>query len=300
MTAGRKGGAARMSDESIHAARDVPGMIGAALGDRIQEQGLERNVTELNVQGYTTLPAVAPPEFFAELRAEILELAAREERRGERTFGFGPHTRVLYGALGEIPLVEQALLNPLLVTLMTYLLGDGYGANIITASVFRQGSLAGPVHSDNEFQPEPFPSWATTATAVWCCDEFTEENGSTHIVPGSHRLHRHPRSGEAEEKALPIQLEAGSLVLWNGNTWHSSGARSAPGERVALHTSFCRLHVRSLQSFHAVPQEVLDRNPPELALLLGLDSPFGFSTDGPDAKAMARAKARVQSPIRLD
>lgn len=287
----------RLSKESVRAAPDVPGLIGSALADRIRKHGLEGNIAELDVEGYTVVENVGSPEFLKELRTGIIELATEDERDGRRSFGFGPNTRVVYNLLGQVPEVEQALLNPILITVMTHLLGDGYTANLVSGSVFREGTLAGPVHSDNEFHPEPFPTWPAIATAIWCCDEFTQEKGATQVVPGSHRFHRHPRPGEGEDRVRCVAAPPGSIIVWNGNTWHSSGARTSAGERVALHTSFCRMHIRSFQSFAGVPQEVFDRNPPELSRILGRDLPFGFSADGPDPKKMSRAKTLVRSQL---
>lgn len=286
----------RMSHESVRAARDVD-VIGKVLADRIASHGLERNVLELQLRGYTVVPALLSPEAVRGLRESVLRAAALDASDGRKRFGFGPNTRVLYNAVSAVPGLPALLLHPTLMTLLTYLLGDGYTANLITASIFEQGCLAGPVHSDNEFHPEPFPSRASVATGIWICDEFTPENGATHVVPRSHLLCRHPRPGEGEAEAIPIVAPPGSLILWNGATWHASGARTAPGNRVVLHTSFCRMHIRSLMSFADVPRTLLDQHPPELARMLGYDSALGFGATGPDAKAMARAKTRVNSQL---
>jgi ectoine hydroxylase-related dioxygenase (phytanoyl-CoA dioxygenase family) len=285
----------RLSSESVRAEEGETEVLGACLIDRICEQGLEPNVAQLELQGYTVLRSVVPSDMRQRLRDGILALEEASERSGRKTFGFGPNTRVMYDVITKVPEARQALLNPSVTTLMTYLLGDAFLANLVTGSVFRKGCLAGPIHSDNEFQPEPFPRQPTVATAIWCCDEFTAENGATHIVPRSHRLYRHPRPGEGEEQAQPVVAPAGSIIVWDGATWHSSGAKSTDGERVVLHTSFCRLHVRSLMSFHWVSTEIVDQHPPRFAELLGLGGPMGFGPEGPRAKAMARAKGRVDS-----
>ena len=287
----------RMSNESVHAARDLSDVVGPNLLARVNELGLTRNIVELDLQGYTVIPSLLPDALVAEFREGILKLAAEEERLGKKTFGFGPNTRVMYNVISAAPAIPGIMLNPTLVTLMTYLLGDGYLANLVTASIFRQGALAGPVHSDNEFQPEPFPSWASVATAIWCFDDFTVENGATHIVPRSHHLQRHPRPGEGDQEA-PTGMRATGLADSMerrdvAREWSTHGA----GERVVLHTSFCRLHIRPFMSFAGVPRDLLDRYPPEFSRLLGFDLPMGFSTEGPNAKAMARAKARVNSTV---
>jgi ectoine hydroxylase-related dioxygenase (phytanoyl-CoA dioxygenase family) len=40
--------------------------------------------------------------------------------------------------------------------------------------------------------PEPLPDFPLTTQNVWMLDDFTERNGATRVVPGSHRTRRKP------------------------------------------------------------------------------------------------------------
>jgi ectoine hydroxylase-related dioxygenase (phytanoyl-CoA dioxygenase family) len=103
-------------------------------------------------------------------------------------------------------------------------------------------------------------------------------------------MRRHPRAGEGESDAIAIEAPKGSLLMWVGNTWHGNCARTLPGERVTLHTAFCRLHMRPLESYDSLPQEVIDRNPPIFAQILGRGLPFGYDEAGPGSLAMLRTQ----------
>ncbi len=63
-------------------------------------------------------------------------------------------------------------------------------------------------------------------TALWMIDEFTQENGATRVVPGTHLLTSvieremaQPSSTHPRERIM--MGTAGSVLILNGHTWHS-------------------------------------------------------------------------------
>jgi len=257
---------------------------------QIRELGLERNIAELDAFGYTTIPDAAPLAFFDRLRARLLELAAEDRAHGIETFGgYGTLGQTVFHLLDRGRVFEEAVLNAKLVALMTYLLGRSYVVSTLTGMIRGQGAQALPLHSDNQFMPQPFPPYSQVATAIWCCEDFSAERGAIRFVPGSHRYLRHPVSGEGESRAIPLVCPKGTVALWSGNTWHGNCARTVPGERVTLHTAFSRAHLRPMESYEGCfSQEVIERNGPLFAQLVGRDLPYGFDAKGPDPLKMAR------------
>jgi len=48
------------------------------------------------------------------------------------------------------------------------------------------GEAAQTLHFDDGFYRIPRPRPALGAATIWAIDEFTEQNGATVIIPGSH------------------------------------------------------------------------------------------------------------------
>ena len=95
---------------------------------------------------------------------------------------------------------------------------------------------------------------------------------------------------------MPIICPKGSIALWGNGVWHWQGDRTAPGARVTIHVTYNRLFVRPLDDLSAVDDEMLARNPPAFATLMGLDDPFGKSSyTGHDRDRFAYAGRRLQS-----
>jgi ectoine hydroxylase-related dioxygenase (phytanoyl-CoA dioxygenase family) len=273
--------------------RLAQGSGGTASLDRVRARlvqlGLEANAADLDAQGYTIVEDAAPLELFDRIREAILRVTEETHARGVEPFNFGPRTTMMYHLLLQDDAFVEAVLQPKVGALMDYILGEGHVLSIMSGSTLSEGCDFGPLHADNQYFPEPFPELWQLGTAIWCCEDFSGEDGSTHVVPGSHLRRRHPRAGEALDEAIPMVAPRGSIVVWTGHTWHRSGARQTPGRRVALHTAFARPHLRVFESWS--PDEIaeLTARDPRLARLMGADLPWGF-VDSPDA-AKIRATA---------
>lgn len=267
----------------------------ARIDARIDELGLTDNVADLERAGYTVVEDVATPELFAEIRQAIIDMTEEHRARGVEPFDFGPNTSMVYRMLARHDVFARAILVPELTALMAYLLGEGYVVNVTTGSILDQGSSAGPLHADNQFFPDPFPVQPHVATAIWCCDRFSEAEGATHLVPGSHRRYRHPRPGEGLDEAVAIEADPGSIVVWSGHTWHGSGGRTVPGQRVALHTACSRPHVRTFEAYTADEIERLVVLDDRFEQLLGADLPYDSRGDSPDPTKLLALAMRTQA-----
>ena len=269
----------------------------ARIDREIAELGLERNVAELADQGYTVVRDAFDDAFAARMRARLLEVADEDDREGVVTMGGsrGPTGRTVFRLVERGRVFEEAAMNPKLVAIMGRVLGPGFTISTFTGMIRPAGTPKLPLHSDNQFMPAPFPEWNQVATAVWYLEDLKEEHGPSRVVPGSRKIGRHPKAGEGEDRAVAVEAPKGSLVIWVGNTWHGNCARTAPGERVTLHTAFSRMHVRSLESYADLPDEVLARNPPLFAQLVGRSLPFGYDKSGPKPLNMLRAHLLTHS-----
>ncbi len=263
--------------------------------DRVTALGLERNVAELDAVGYTVIEAAAPLELFDRVRNDILAVTQEVRDRGEEPFNFGPNTSMVYRLLAKSEAVAEAVLTPKLTAIMSYLLGEGYVAQVATGSILDEGSMAGPLHADNQFFPDPFPPQVHMGTAIWCCDDFDGALGSTNFVPGSNHRFRHPKAGEGLDATVAVVAPRGSIVVWTGHTWHRSGGRTAPGQRVALHSAFSRPHIRAFEAYEPDEIERLVAFDERFTRLLAADLPYDFKGDSPDVNKLLAIAMTTQA-----
>ena len=110
-------------------------------------------------------------------------------------------------------------------------------------------------HQDEAFylKPDDPTTFSQTRMSVWVpLQEATVENGCLWVVPGSHRwgleeftvvdhgtcLRKLNREQYAREHGIPVPVAAGSVVLFNAYTWHSSQGNETDRVRRAFIVSY--------------------------------------------------------------
>lgn len=219
------------------------------------------------------LRKAASRAFFRELRERIHELWTERKRLGQVRPRGGVYSDTILNCVSQGRVFEEALMNEKVHALVAYLLGEDYLLMNSTGNVMERGSKALHIHTDNARVPDPFPTWAMTVVSLWYTDTVGADEGATRLIPGSHRYARHPQPGEGEDEAVALEAPAGSVGVWNGALWHGACPRQAEGERVTFGASFCRLHMQPFADLAAVPDEIVERNGPLMARILGRASP---------------------------
>jgi len=69
---------------------------------------------------------------------------------------------------------------------------------------------------------------------MWCLDDFTDANGATRIVPGSHKLQRSPNTPKSTT-ASPSRRPRGSAIVFHGGLWHQKPAPRHKDEETPRH-----------------------------------------------------------------
>ncbi len=248
--------------------------------DEIFALGLERNVVELELFGYTVLEAVRPPTFFEELREKILELGREDEELGRTIKLAGPDgaSFLVREMLARGRIFEEAVMAEKPLALVTYLMGESCQLSAVNGHVRAQGDVPQAMHVDTPFIPAPLPDWTHTCNVMWCMDDFDRESGGTLVVPGSHKTCSHPLTGRTSRKmAIPVEAPKGSVFVFSGNLWHGAGARTKPGVRVGMTVYFSRMYARPQEPINElVSDEIVARNPPRFAELVGRHNPYPY------------------------
>ena len=84
----------------------------------------------------------------------------------------------------------------------------------------------------------------------WCLDDFTTENGGTHVIPGSHRWPaEHLVKPPSRDLVVPINAPAGSVFAWDGRLWHGTGPNLAGEPRRSIGTFWCLPWMRQQENW---------------------------------------------------
>lgn len=116
-----------------------------------------------------------------------------------------------------------------------YLEDDNPLCAIYSANIVGGGGEAQFLHQDQS-GVRPTTHFAIGVNIIFCLDEFTEANGATRIVPGSHIAERGlaPDNIYSSKGTVAAEAPAGAAILVDTRTWHGTGASRSSSRRRAV------------------------------------------------------------------
>ena len=196
---------------------------------------------QLDEQGFLVLPGLMAPELLARVRARVEELFAEEGERAGSEFKTEPGARRLANLVNKGRVFEDVILTPEVLEPMAHVLGPEFklsSLNVRSADPFSPCDQ--PMHADSAALADECGYWV--CNSVWMLDDFTEENGATRMVPGSHRWNRlpPPEMYEIHPAQQLVTGKAGDVVIMNAHMWHGGTANRTARPRHAMHVYYTR------------------------------------------------------------
>lgn len=195
----------------------------------------------------------------------------------------GLETERVYTLVARGKVFEEATADPRILGLLDRFLQPGYLLTASQAICIYPGEKAQPLHFDDGFYRMARPRPAVSLSLICAVDAFTEDNGATDIIPGSHDWSSERVSaflgsdgvGGAPPDALaallkPAAMPAGAAIVFLGTLLHRGGANRSQRPRLAFTNQYCEPWARTQENFYlGVPRDWTARMSPELQSLLG-------------------------------
>lgn len=144
----------------------------------------------------------------------------------------------------------------------------------------RPGCPAQALHQDEvAFDSFPFPDdYIVSCNSLWALTEFTEENGATRVVPGSHVR---PRAQYRMKDTLAAEMDRGSVMLFSSKLWHGGGSNRSNEIRRTQAVNYSVGWVRQEENqYLACPQDIARTLPDDLLQLMGYQIGNGYGHAG--------------------
>ncbi|MDG2276522.1 MAG: phytanoyl-CoA dioxygenase family protein [Pseudomonadales bacterium] len=235
-------------------------------------------VADIHAQGYAVVDNFLTPERVESIRTAFnTEVLITEMRAIGTATG---RTWRAHNLLAKTRAADPVILDQRLRAIVDGVIGKYSQINIVTLFNTLPGETKQTLHQDDGLWPIPRPHPSFLCNVLIALDDFTEQNGATHIVPCSHGW-AHPVDQQAH--SLQIELQSGSALFWDGGLWHGGGANTTTDqERMGLFISHLVSYLRpSDLQLLSVPRETVRQLPQKLQRLLGY-YPFGNGVDGRD------------------
>ena len=226
-------------------------------------------VSEIAERGYTVLADVFDADRAAALVADLTRL---EQELGTvpATNSFeGTRTLRVYNLLAHGPLWQELAVDPAVLPVVEGVLDDGCLLSSLSSIRIQPGEVAQPVHADDQVIPLAKPHVPTVCNTLWALTDFTEANGATRVIAGSHLRDHDPDYG-APYDTEPAEMPAGSVLFYTGALYHGGGANRSDATRLGVNLTYAVSWLRQEENqYLSVPAEIARTLPEPLLRLMG-------------------------------
>jgi ectoine hydroxylase-related dioxygenase (phytanoyl-CoA dioxygenase family) len=230
---------------------------------------LRRHLERIREQGYTILEGVLTPERVRALLADLDRIVAECGIEPARNAFEGHRTLRVYNLLVHGRLWEQVPVHPAVLPLAEAVLDRGLLISSLSSIDIRPGEVGQPIHADDQLIPLDKPHRPLVCNSMWALTDFTEANGATRLVPGSHTAAANP-DPDTPCETVAAEMPAGSVLVWNGSLWHGGGANTSGERRVGIAMNYCAGFLRQQENQQlGVPREIARHFPRRLKQLCG-------------------------------
>jgi ectoine hydroxylase-related dioxygenase (phytanoyl-CoA dioxygenase family) len=232
----------------------------------------------LQRDGYVVLDDAVDTATWKHARDE-LERLLPDTPYGRQEFE-GYKTKRVYALFGKTRALDPMAVHPRVLDILDAVLGE-YQLSAPTGIEIGPGEKAQGLHPDDALYPIPRPHPELVVNVMWPLCDFTEANGATRIIPGSHTwVDQIPTPDTA---TIAAEVPAGSALVYLGNVWHGGGPNTTDEPRLGVVLHYGRAWLRSAENHVlVVPPDLARTLSPRLQELLGYNicSPFIGYVDG--------------------
>jgi ectoine hydroxylase-related dioxygenase (phytanoyl-CoA dioxygenase family) len=236
-------------------------------------------IEQLEQDGYLLIENAIDADQVAWARRD-LEAVLTETPLGRDDFE-GHNTRRVYALFAKTRALDALATHPTILSILDHVL-DEYHLSAPAGIEIGPGERAQVLHPDDALYPIPRPHVELVVNIMWPLIDFTEANGATRIIPGSHKWGGDRYPGPSDEP-VSITMPAGSALVYLGSVWHGGGANNTDEPRLGVVLHYARAWLRQVeQHVLAVSPDVMATLPDRLQELLGYNiaKPFIGYVDG--------------------
>jgi ectoine hydroxylase-related dioxygenase (phytanoyl-CoA dioxygenase family) len=180
---------------------------------------------EIDILGYTVVKNVIPEELLSKIRLHLDQAYQKQEDRfGKENLIAINELNLARCLLAEDDFFLELATKPFVLNVVKKLLGDYFVLHLQNGVINRPNKAH---HQSSWHRDLPYQDYVISqpiaVNAFWCIDDFSEETGSTILLPYSHNLEKLPSLPFVKKNQLQVEAPAGSIILFNSMLYHCAG-----------------------------------------------------------------------------
>jgi len=230
---------------------------------------IDSPLREIDERGYTIVEGAVDLDLVDAL-VEDLDRLERDLGAVPAANAFeGTRTTRIYNLLAHGPRFARIPVHPSILPICEGVLDSGLLVSSLSSIAIGPGETAQPIHADDQVLPLPKPHPATVCNTMWALTDFTEANGATRVIPGTHTADHSPDLTRRYE-TVPAEMAKGSVLVWHGSLWHGGGANTTTERRIGIAMNYCAGFIRQQENQQlGLPVETVRAFPRRLQELVG-------------------------------
>jgi len=219
----------------------------------------------LDNDGYVLFRDLIDPEWLTTLRETFESIYEREGAFAGSEFHRELGTRRMSDLVNKAEVFDRVYTHPMVLAAVEHVLQRPFKLSSLNAREAQEGKGLQNLHADwgERRDGEPFH----VINSLWLLDDYLPDNGSTRIVPGTHRLGS-PDSKIDDTMAphpeeIILTAPAGSVVVINSHLWHGGTTNTSGKPRRVCHGYFtAREYPQQSDQAALIRKQVYDRLSP--------------------------------------
>lgn len=236
----------------------------------------------LDEQGFLNLGKLMSDDYLEQVRNRIEDLLQSEGERAGSELMDSPYIRHpkeagadrLADLVNKGWVFDQFYTHPRVLAAVHQVIGQEFKLSSLNYRAAKPGTGEQKLHVDWHESVEP--GSYRVCNSIWLLDDFSEENGATRIVPGTHLTGELPQNVLADPldphpDQVLIEAPAGSVVIFNSHCWHGGTKNLTKSHRRAIHSYFCRADMpQQIDQKRYIQTETRDRLSTSAQKILGI------------------------------
>jgi ectoine hydroxylase-related dioxygenase (phytanoyl-CoA dioxygenase family) len=225
----------------------------------------------LRAAGCVVVEHLAPLALIDRIEDELAPYLASTPTGADEFAGL--NTRRTGSLLARSRSFAELAAHPTVLATLDHVLGDhatSYQLHLTQIIEIGPDEPAQLVHRDQwAFDFFSFPSgFEVECHTMWAMSDFTEANGATRVIPGSHQWPDKLRP--TLEETIPAEMPKGSVLFYVGSLYHGGGPNGSDAPRRGVNVGYTLSWLRQEENqYLACPPEVARQLPEDVARLAG-------------------------------
>ncbi len=208
---------------------------------------IEEHLARIDEVGYTIVPDAIDLSLIDALHDELSALEITLGTVPARNRFEGTRTMRIYNLLAHGEIFASIPVHPAILPICEGVLDPGLLVSSLSSIAIGSDEVAQPIHADDQVIPLPKPHPATVCNTMWALTDFTEDNGATRLMPGTHKADSSPEF-TSEYDTIAAEMTKGSVLIWHGSLWHGGGANRTDQRRVGIAMNYCAGYIRQQEN----------------------------------------------------